>query len=131
MTQSTTATEDHLLHSALTRDVIGCVFEAFKSLGFGYQERYYQRAVAIELQESGLSFQREQYQRLMYKGRILGQYYMDFVIDSKVVLELKIANEFFDTHINQVLGYLRATELKVGLLAIVTKDGVKIKRVVN
>lgn len=134
MTKSATvATKDdsHLLHSELTRVAIGCVFEAFKELSFGYQEKQYQRAVEVELEKMKLKFQREQHQRLLYKGRTIGQYFMDFVIEEKIVLELKVANEFFDTHINQVLGYLKSTGLQVGLLAIITKDGVRIKRIMN
>lgn len=115
-------------HSDLTHGIIGCLFEVFKGIGFGYQEKYYQRALALEFDIAKLPYKREQYQKLTYKNRLIGRYYVDFVVHEKIVIELKVANEFFDTHINQVLGYMKACSLPVGLLALFTKDGVKVKR---
>jgi GxxExxY protein len=67
----------------------------------------------------------------MYDGRIIAKYYMDFVIEDKIVVELKIANEFYTKDIKQVLSYLKANNLRLGLLIIFNKDGVHVKRIIN
>ncbi len=122
--------DEHLEHAALTREAIGAVYAAYNEMKFGYQERYYQRAVALELQQKGIPFQREQPHPIHYQNRIIGRYFVDFVIDSSVVLELKVAKEILETHINQVLAYLRHTGLTVGILAVITPQRVLIKRIV-
>lgn len=117
-------------HSDLTHTIIGCIYTVFNEVKFGYQEKYYQRALAAEFDEKGIVYQREQYQKLQYKGRTIGRYFVDFVVENTVVVELKVANEVFDTHTNQVLGYMRSCGLPVGLLALIRQDGIKIKRLV-
>lgn len=122
--------DSHLLHADVTRPVIGSLFGVFKELGYGFQEKYYQRALAIRLDQDGVGFQREQMHPILFEGRIIGRYFVDFVIEKKVVLELKVAPGFYESFLKQVLGYLKTTGLKVGILAIITPQGVKIKRIV-
>jgi GxxExxY protein len=117
--------------SELTDKLIGAVFEAYNSLKFGYQEKYYQRAFAIELEKLSLPYVREQSLPLKYEQRIIGRYFIDFLVNNQVVVELKVANEILETHVAQVLGYLKAASLKVGLLFVITKDRVLVKRIVN
>ena len=123
-------TETHLKQHELTRDVIGAVYDAYNRLEFGLQEKHYQRAVAIELEKRGLAFQREQTRPIRYEGRIIGRYYADFIIQGAVILELKIANEILETHVRQVLGYLHAWKLSIGILAVILPKKVLIKRVI-
>ena len=66
-----------------------------------------------------------------YKEKIIGRYYIDFLINNILVLELKVAVDFYDSHINQVLAYMKHGNYKIGLLAIITKQGVKVKRLIN
>lgn len=115
-------------HSEITKLIIGALFRVFKEIGYGYQERYYQRAFAIELERLGLKYEREQYQVIKYEGRIIGRYFVDFVIDKKVVVELKIASDFHESHMKQILAYLHTTKLPVGLLGRITSEGIKIRR---
>lgn len=130
MTQPQNLSQKHAEypHSELTHEIINCLFTVFREVGFGYQEKYYQRALATEFDERRIAYVQEQYQKLEYKGKPIGRYYVDFVVQETVVVELKVANEAFDTHVNQVLGYLKACNLPIGLLARITKDGVKVKR---
>ena len=123
-------TDSHLQDADLTRAIIGATYDAFNHLGFGYQEKYYQRAVAIELTKRKIPFHREQAQPLRYEGKIIGRYFADFVVHDRIVLELKVANAILEAYVKQVLGYLRACGLTVGILAVMTPDGVLIKRVV-
>lgn len=117
--------------SELTDKIIGAIFRVHNQLGFGYQEKYYQRALEQELILLGLPFTREQMLPLIYNSRIIGRYFIVFLVADQVVVELKVANEILENHIDQVLGYLKASSLKVGLLFVITKKRVLVKRIVN
>lgn len=120
-----------LFYPDLSYKIVGILYEVYNKLGFGYQEKYYQRAVKLKLECSKIKFKKERMNRLEIEGKTIGRYFVDFVIDDKVVLELKIANDFYKKDINQVLGYLKATGLHLGILTIFTKDGLQYKRIVN
>ena len=123
-------TEKSYPHQELTKIIIGGVFDVFKSLGYGYQEKYYQRALAKHFAEIHLSFDREKLQTISYHGCIIGRYFMDFVVQDTVVVELKVATDFHETHMKQLLGYMRAGNFPIGLLCKITPDGVRVKRFV-
>lgn len=114
-----------------TYPLIGIAYKVFNDLGYGYQEKYYQRAFARELDEVGFKYGRELYFPITYQGKIIGKYFMDFVVKEKVVIELKIANNFYLKHTKQILAYLKAKNYPVGLLIFFTKDGVKFRRFIN
>ena len=122
---------DKLLYSDLSYLINGVVFETYNELGFGYQEKYYYRAIKNRLVEKGLKVQEQLVAPLVSAGKSIGRYYLDFLIDNKIVLELKVANQVYPKHLKQVLGYLKANNLKLGILAVFTKDGVIIKRIIN
>lgn len=123
--------ENQYPESELTQKIIGLVFDVYNELKFGYKEKFYQRALAYRLEETGIPFEREKFGRVEFHGHIVGRYYVDFLIDNKVVVELKVANEVFETHVQQILNYLAAQHLKVGLLFLITPKGIKIKRLVK
>lgn len=114
-----------------TYKINGLIFESYKKLGFGYQEKYYQRTFELILKENNLSYKKELCIPIIVNGKIIGRYFMDFVIDNKIVVEFKISNEIYQRHFKQVIGYLKANNLKVGLLALITPKGIKIKRIIN
>lgn len=120
-----------LLYKELSFKIIGIIFKVFNKLGYGYQEKYYQRAIAMELSKECLNYTREKEVKLNYNGAAIGKYFLDFIIESKVVLELKISNFFHLEDIKQILGYLKATGMRLGILVIITKNGIKYKRIVN
>lgn len=119
------------LYEDLTGKIIGVSYKVYNELGYGYREKIYKRAYAEEFKGQGINFKCEFPVRIYYKDRLIGKYYMDFVVDDKVVVELKIANDFYTKDVKQLLSYLKANYYKLGLLIIFTKDGVKIKRVIN
>ncbi|MCL5795812.1 MAG: GxxExxY protein [Patescibacteria group bacterium] len=120
-----------LIYPELSYKIVGVLYETYNELGFGYQEKYYQRAIKIRFEKYKIKFSKENMTRLQSDGKIIGRYFVDFTVEKKIVLELKIANDFYKKDINQVLGYLKATGLRLGILAIFTKDGLKYKRIVN
>lgn len=69
--------------------------------------------------------------KLEYNGRVIGRYFIDFVIEDKIALEIKVANDFYTKDIKQLLSYLKSKNLKFGILIIITKDGMRYKRFVN
>jgi GxxExxY protein len=119
------------LYKDLTQQIIGCAFRVFKELGYGYREKVYQRGLAEEFGCLNLSFKKELPVRIYYKNKLIAKYYLDFIIENKVVVELKVAADFYTKDIKQLLSYLKANNCRLGLLLIVTKRGIKCKRVIN
>lgn len=115
----------------LTKQLIGLAFQTYNELGYGYREKIYQQAYSYKLQEVKIRYKREQYSLVKVADKPVGRYYVDFIVEDKVVIEFKIANEFFDSHIQQILSYLKACGLQIGLLFLIRKDGIKIKRLIN
>jgi GxxExxY protein len=121
-----------LKYKDITEKIIGASFEVHKFLGNGFQEVIYQRALAWELSNAGLSFAREIEQEIFYKDlqEPIGKRRADFVIEGKVLVELKALVELEDVHIAQVLNYLKAYKLEVGLLINFGSKSLTFKRLV-
>ena len=100
----------------LTHKIIGCAMEVNNILGNGFQEVIYQRALAIEFKEQGVSFLREQEMPLFYKGHEIGARRADFLVGDKVMVEIKAVIQLEDVHLAQGLNYLTAYNLDIGLL---------------
>lgn len=115
----------------LTYKIIGLLYQVDNELGFGYQEKYYQIALAILLEKNKIKYERELYSPINFQGKTIGRYYVDFLIENKIVVELKISNEVYDRHFKQVIGYLEANKIKLGLLVLITPKGIKIKRIIK
>ena len=105
------------LHQELTSKVIAACYTVHNELGCGFFEKVYQEALAIVLKEQGIPFEREKHLPVEFHGRILDcDYIADFVIDDVVILELKAVNEMNSVYEAQVINYLKATGLQIGLL---------------
>jgi GxxExxY protein len=120
-----------ILYPELSYQIIGILFEVFKELGSGYQEKYYQKAIATELKRCGLEYKEQVSTSLNYKGEKIGNYFLDFLIEDKIVLEIKKDRHFSRKNIEQVYAYLKAFNLKLGILANFTSEGLKFKRILN
>ena len=120
-----------LIYPELSYQIVGILFEIFKQLESGYQEKYYQKAVALELKRCELKYKEQMQTPLNYKDEQIGKYFLDFLIENKIVLEIKKDKNFSRKNIEQVMAYLKACNLKLGILANFTKDGLKFKRIVN
>ncbi|OGY99238.1 MAG: hypothetical protein A2945_04680 [Candidatus Liptonbacteria bacterium RIFCSPLOWO2_01_FULL_52_25] len=115
----------------LSYAVIGATFKVFNELGWGFSEKHYQVALAKELESARIGFRREVYVPFEYKSVKIGRYFADFIIEDKILLELKVVQKFGYVHLRQILGYLRSTKLKLGILIYFTREGVKYRRVVS
>lgn len=118
-------------HSELTKTIIKCAFEVYNELGYGLFERIYQKALAEALKAERLSFKREVYGLIKFKGETVGKYFLDFLVENKVAIEMKVRNEIYIKDTIQLLNYLKAKNLEIGLVLAITKEGVQIKRVAN
>ncbi len=109
---------EELKYKDITEKMIGAAFEVHKFLGNGFQEVIYQRALAYEMAQSGLEFTREIEQDIYYKNmeKPIGTRRADFVVEGKVLVELKALVQLEDVHLAQALNYLKAYKLEVGLL---------------
>lgn len=121
-----------LKHKDITQRIIGAAFEVHKFLGNGFQEVVYQRALAIEMRKAGLEFAREIDQDIFYKDfpKPIGTRRADFVVAGEVLVELKAISELENVHEAQILNYLKAYRLEVGLLLNFGSKSLEIKRVV-
>ena len=121
-----------LKYKDITEKIIGASFEVHKFLGNGFQEVIYQRALAFEMRKVGLEFQREIEQEIFYKDlqEPIGTRRADFVVEGKVLVELKAKIELEDVHLAQVLNYLKAYKLEVGLLINFGSKSLTFKRLV-
>ncbi len=121
----------NLLHKELSYQIIGVLFKVHTKLGGGYQEKYYQRAIALELKRQDISFQEQVPVDLSYEEERIGKYYLDFVIENKIVLEIKAAPHFHNKDIKQVLSYLKKAGLELGILANFTKEKLEFRRILR
>ncbi|MBU1298040.1 MAG: GxxExxY protein [Bacteroidetes bacterium] len=121
-----------LKYKDITEKIIGASFEVHKFLGNGFQEVIYQRALAYEMSKAGLEFAREIEQDIFYKDlqEPIGTRRADFVVEGKVLVELKAIIQLEDVHLAQALNYLKAYKLEVGLLVNFGSKSLTFKRVV-
>jgi GxxExxY protein len=122
---------EDFLYKELTERIIGASFNVYNQLGFGHREKVYQRAHESEYNDIGLVFKKECPVRIFYKEKLIAKYYLDFLVENKVVVELKVANDFYTKDIKQVLAYLKSNDYRLGLLIVFSSEGVKVKRIIN
>jgi len=112
----------------LTYNIIGCAMKVHNTLGNGFQEVIYQRCLAIELEKSGIKYEREMEMPIYYEGFEVGTRRADFIVEEKVMIELKAIIQLEDVHLAQGLNYLTAYNLEKGLLINFGSASLLIKR---
>ncbi len=105
-----------LVHGELTRHIIGAFFEVYNELGYGFVESVYQRALPLALAAQGVRSEREVPLSVRFRGEVVGDYRADLVVEGKVIVESKVADKILPVHEMQLLNYLRATGITVGLV---------------
>lgn len=123
---------EELKYKDITEKIIGASFEVHKFLGNGFQEVIYQRALAYEFRKAGLAFEREIEQDIYYKEleEPIGTRRADFVVEGKVLVELKAIIQLEDVHLAQALNYLKAYKLEIGLLINFGSKSLEFKRLI-
>ena len=118
------------LHKEITEKIIGAAFEVHKTLGYGFLEAVYQKALMVELVSQGLQVQWEPKIIVHYKGVNVGYYEADLFVEEKVIVEIKVAKDYNPADEAQLLNELKATGVKVGLLINFGRTKVEFKRMV-
>ncbi len=119
------------IYRKTTFKINGILFEVFKELNYGFRERVYQQAISQEFLRNKINFKREVYVPIYYKGYKIGKYFIDFLIKDKIALEIKVANRYYQSHVSQLLSDLESANLRLGILAIITPQGIRIKRLIK
>lgn len=114
----------------LTYRINGAIFEVSRSLGAGFLEKVYEKALLVELRERGLKAESQAPIKVLYKREVVGEYYADILVCDKVLIELKCVENISKLHEAQVINYLKATGLQVGLLVNFKYPKAEIKRIV-
>ena len=103
-------------HDALTESVIGCAFQVANALGPGFLEKVYENALAHDLRKSGLCVVQQAPVQVTYDGEVVGSYVTDLLVESRLIVELKVCKALEDIHVAQCLNYLKATGIHTCLL---------------
>jgi GxxExxY protein len=104
------------IHSDVTEKIISCAYDVYNKLGFGFLEKVYENALMIKLGEKGLSASQQSPVNVTFEGTLVGEYFADILVDNKVIVELKAVSELSKIHEVQLVNYLKATGIKIGLL---------------
>jgi GxxExxY protein len=120
-----------MIYEQLTHTIIGCAMKVHSTIGNGFQEVIYQRALAIELNYEKLNFTREHEMKIYYRDEEIGIRRVDFFVEENIMVELKAISHLEDIHLAQAMNYLEAYKLPVGLLINFGSKSMEFKRVYN
>lgn len=119
------------IYEELTRNIIGAAMEVHRTLGFGFLESVYEEALAVELPLRKIPFERQKEIDVFYKDRSVKQFKCDLFIDRAILVELKAIKDLTNIERAQVLNYLKASQLKLGLLINFGSASLQYKRIIN
>ena len=105
-----------LKHTELTREIIGAFYQVYNALGYGFLEKVYENALAIELREREFKVEQQKPIHVYYNNHLVGDYYADLIVNELVIVELKAVRTLAGEHKAQTFNYLKATQYEVGLL---------------
>lgn len=126
-----TQKNQNIIYKELSYKLIGIIYDVYNELGYGYQEKYYQKAIATALSKENIFYRKELCAPLKYRDEKIGNYFFDFLIEDKVILEIKKGDRISRRDIEQLYAYLKSANLKLGLIIRFTSKGILIKRIVN
>jgi GxxExxY protein len=126
-----TTNKEKIIYKDISFRIMDAVFEVHKILGPGYSENIYESALAKEFRDRKINHERQKLIEVYYKGEKTGDYRLDMVVDGKIILELKAVSELNEIFKSQLLSYLKATGMKLGILINFGSKEVKFKRLVN
>jgi GxxExxY protein len=107
---------EEYLHKELTSKIINAFYKVYNSLGYGFLEKVYENAMRVELIKIAMNVQQQKNIKVYYESEMVGDYFADLLIEGLVIVELKAAENICEEHEAQLLNYLKATDIEVGLL---------------
>lgn len=106
----------NLLHKSITDVILKVYFEVYNELGYGFLEKVYQNAMYLELKSLGYKVEAQKQIKVYFKKQLVGEYYSDLLVEDKVIVELKATELIMNVHVAQIMNYLKATSIEVGML---------------
>lgn len=122
-------TNSNIIHKDLSYEVMGAVYEVHNVLGLGFLEKVYEKALLEEFQLRGIEAVAQKELSVSYKGKQIGQYWADILVENQILLELKSVEALTKVHEAQVLNYLKATGIRLGILINFGRERVETKRI--
>jgi GxxExxY protein len=108
--------ENDYLYKELTSEIIKRFYVVYNVLGFGFLEKVYEKALKYELEKAGFHVERQKPINVYYETELVGEYFADLLIENKVIIELKASESICEEHEHQIINYMKATDIEVGLL---------------
>jgi GxxExxY protein len=105
-----------MIYQETTSVILKCFYQVYNTLGFGFLEKVYENALFLELKNHGLNCQKQLPITVYYHGNPVGDYYADIVVENKIIIELKATESLAEEHEHQLINYLKATNIEIGLL---------------
>jgi len=105
-----------MLHEEITSKIIAAFYAVYNNLGYGFLEKVYENALILELEKRGLKAKQQVPVQVYYESKVVGEYFADLLVDGKVILELKAVEKLITAHEAQLINYLKATNIQIGLL---------------
>jgi GxxExxY protein len=105
-----------LLHKSITDTILKVYYEVYNELGYGFLEKVYQNAMYFELKSLGFKVEAQKQIKVYFKKQLVGEYYSDLLVEDKVIVELKATELIMNVHVAQIMNYLKATSIEVGML---------------
>ncbi len=115
-------------HGELTEKIIGCAYNVYNKMGFGFLESVYEKCMLIELRKAGLDVESQKPITVYYENEIVGEFVADIIVNDTVILELKSVRQIINAHEVQLVNYLVATGKPVGLILNFGESKVEVKR---
>jgi GxxExxY protein len=123
--------KEDLLYPELSFQIIGCAFDVFNELGGGHKEITYHKALGIALKKRALAYNENVYFPLTFENESVEKGYFDYLVEEKIVVELKSRDRFIKRDFEQISNYLNNSKIKLGILIAFTRTEVKFKRILN
>ena len=120
-----------LIHGDLAYQVVGLAMQVHRELGYGFLEKVYENALMVLLQRAQISAQQQVPLKVVFEGVVVGDYYADILVDQAILIELKVSDRIVPAHRAQMLNYLKATGIKLGLIINFGKTSIEYERLVN
>lgn len=106
----------NLLHKSITDVILKVYYDVYNELGYGFLEKVYQNAMYFELKSLGYKVEAQKQIKVYFKRQLVGEYYSDLIVEDKVIVELKATELLMNVHVAQIMNYLKATPIEVGVL---------------
>ena len=123
--------DKEFIYKDLTYDIIGCAMDVHRELGYGFLEKVYENSLIIALREKDIEADSQVPLKIKFHNHIVGEYFADLIIDNKVIIELKAVSSIIPEHRAQIINYLTATKLRVGMILNFGNKSLEYERIIK